>query len=66
MRYTLFLSGKSDWVLGTGDWERLIFKSREEALEFGQILMERGIIFHVTDEHSFRDEYLFYSCNKSY
>lgn len=40
--------------------------TREEALEFGQILMERGIIFHVTDEHSFRDEYLFYSFNKSY
>lgn len=40
--------------------------TREEALEFGQILMERGIIFHVTDEHSFRDEFLFYSFNKSY
>ena len=37
--------------------------TREEALEFGQILIERGIINHVTDEHSFRDEYLFYSFN---
>ncbi|MEM7761043.1 MAG: mechanosensitive ion channel domain-containing protein [Cyanobacteria bacterium P01_A01_bin.40] len=34
--------------------------SREEAIELGQILIERGIIHHVTDEHSFQDSYLFY------
>ena len=34
--------------------------SREEAVRLGQILVKRGIIHHVTDEHSFKDAYLFY------
>ncbi|MEA5532614.1 mechanosensitive ion channel domain-containing protein [Crocosphaera sp. XPORK-15E] len=34
--------------------------TREEAIEFGQILIERGIIHHVLDQHSFEDSYLFY------
>jgi hypothetical protein len=34
--------------------------SREEAIKSGQVLVERGIIHHVTDEHTFRDDYLFY------
>ncbi|MEM8674127.1 MAG: mechanosensitive ion channel domain-containing protein [Cyanobacteria bacterium P01_G01_bin.67] len=34
--------------------------TREEAIELGQILIERGIIHHVTDEHPFQDSYLFY------
>ncbi|MGB7440168.1 MAG: mechanosensitive ion channel domain-containing protein [Coleofasciculaceae cyanobacterium] len=34
--------------------------TREEAIELGQIFMEREIIHHVTDEHGFKDEYLFY------
>ncbi|MEM8717721.1 MAG: mechanosensitive ion channel domain-containing protein [Cyanobacteria bacterium P01_G01_bin.39] len=34
--------------------------SREEAIELGQILIEREIIHHVADEHSFQDRYLFY------
>lgn len=34
--------------------------SREEAVRLGQILVERGIIHHVTDEHPFKDAYLFY------
>ncbi|MEM9116540.1 MAG: mechanosensitive ion channel domain-containing protein [Cyanobacteria bacterium P01_F01_bin.56] len=34
--------------------------SREEAIRLGQVLVERGIIHHVTDEHSFRDDHLFY------
>lgn len=34
--------------------------SREEAVRLGQILVERGIIHHVTDEHNFKDAYLFY------
>lgn len=34
--------------------------SREEAIRLGQILVKRGIIHHVTDEHPFRDAYLFY------
>ena len=34
--------------------------SREQAIELGQILVERNIIHHVSDEHSFQDSYLFY------
>jgi potassium efflux system protein len=34
--------------------------SREEAIRLGQVLVERGIIHHVADEHTFRDDYLFY------
>ncbi|HAC64072.1 MAG TPA: mechanosensitive ion channel protein MscS, partial [Cyanothece sp. UBA12306] len=34
--------------------------SREEAVELGQILVERGIIHHVLDQHTFKDSYLFY------
>jgi hypothetical protein len=34
--------------------------SREEAIKLGKVLVERGIIHHVTDEHNFKDDYLFY------
>ena len=34
--------------------------SREEAVRLGQTLVKRGIIHHVTDEHPFKDAYLFY------
>lgn len=34
--------------------------TREEAVEVGQILMEKGIICHVLDQHPFQDSYLFY------
>lgn len=34
--------------------------SREDAIDIGQLLVDRGIIHHVSDEHPFRDEYLFY------
>lgn len=34
--------------------------SREEAVRLGQILVQRGIIHHVADEHPFKDAYLFY------
>ena len=34
--------------------------SREEAIRLGQLLVEQCIIHHVTDEHDFKDEYLFY------
>ncbi|ELS03357.1 small-conductance mechanosensitive channel [Xenococcus sp. PCC 7305] len=43
------------------DW--LVHKhhyNRDEAVEIGQIMLEKGIIHHVTDEHSFKDAYLFY------
>jgi hypothetical protein len=34
--------------------------TREEAIQLGQLLIERGIIHHVYDEHPFRDGYVFY------
>lgn len=34
--------------------------TREAAVRLGQLLVERGIIHHVTDEHAFKDDYLFY------
>jgi potassium efflux system protein len=34
--------------------------SREEAIRLGQTLMEQGLLHHVTDEHFFKDDYLFY------
>ncbi|MGJ3249052.1 MAG: mechanosensitive ion channel domain-containing protein [Elainellaceae cyanobacterium] len=34
--------------------------TRDEAIRIGKILVERGIIHHVTDEHTFEDRYLFY------
>ncbi len=43
-----------DWLATNYDY------SREEATELGQILVEKKIIHHVTDEHPFSDEYFFY------
>ncbi|MEA5469042.1 mechanosensitive ion channel domain-containing protein [Spirulina sp. 06S082] len=34
--------------------------SREDAIAIGEHLRKRGILHHVTDEHPFLDEYLFY------
>ncbi|MBT9312346.1 mechanosensitive ion channel domain-containing protein [Leptothoe kymatousa] len=34
--------------------------TREAAVRLGQALIEQGICHHVTDEHPFKDEYLFY------
>ncbi|AFY67145.1 mechanosensitive ion channel domain-containing protein [Geitlerinema sp. PCC 7407] len=38
--------------------------SRDEALEVGQRLMDEGFIYHVLDEHPFRDGYFFYTFQK--
>ncbi len=43
-----------DWMV-----EKQGFR-REEAIELGQILIDRGIIHHVVDEHPFQYSYLFY------
>ena len=43
-----------DWLVTNYDY------SREEATEVGQILVEKKIIHHVTDEHPFMDDYFFY------
>ncbi|NEQ97537.1 MAG: mechanosensitive ion channel [Cyanothece sp. SIO2G6] len=34
--------------------------THDEALRMGQLLIERGHMHHVTDEHAFEDKYLFY------
>lgn len=34
--------------------------TREQAIELGQILIEKKVIHHVTDQHNFSDDYLFY------
>jgi hypothetical protein len=34
--------------------------SREEAIKLGRTLIERSTIHHVTDKHTFKDDYLFY------
>ncbi len=34
--------------------------TREEAIQLGQLLMDYQIINHVANDHSFKDEYLFY------
>lgn len=34
--------------------------TREEAINIGQLLVDRGIIHEVTNEHPFRDDYFFY------
>ena len=43
-----------DWLVKKQKYKR------EEAVEIGQIMLEKGILHHVTDEHSFKDAYLFY------
>lgn len=35
-------------------------KTREEAVEIGKLFLENGLIFHVSYEHNFKDEFLFY------
>lgn len=35
-------------------------KSREEAVEYGKRFLENGFMFHVTYEHNFKDDFLFY------
>ncbi|MEW6496170.1 MAG: mechanosensitive ion channel domain-containing protein [Cyanobacteriota bacterium] len=34
--------------------------TREDAIQLGQLLVDRGIIHHVSDEQPFRDGYIFY------
>jgi small-conductance mechanosensitive channel len=43
------------------DWmTRVLGLSRREAVELGQLLVDRGIVHHVLDEHGFVDGNLFY------
>ncbi len=34
--------------------------NKEEAIKLGQMLLDRGIIHHVHDDHNFKNEFLFY------
>jgi len=43
-----------EWLMRTQDC------TREEAINIGQLLVDRGIIHEVTNEHPFRDDYFFY------
>ena len=38
--------------------------SRPDAVKIGQKMMEKGLIDHVTSEHQFKDEHLFYRFNE--
>jgi small-conductance mechanosensitive channel len=43
------------------DWLVKYYKcTREEAVELGQLLLEKGILYHVVDREPFRDGYFFY------
>ena len=41
-------------------------KSREEAVEFGNVLMQKGLFEHVHDKHRFRDGNFYYTLAKSH
>ncbi|MBD2105139.1 mechanosensitive ion channel domain-containing protein [Leptolyngbya sp. FACHB-261] len=43
-----------EWLVQSQDW------TREEAIQIGQILVERGIIHHASDDQPFQDGYVFY------
>ena len=44
-----------------GDWvSRVAAVSRDDAVAFGNLLVDRGIIHHVLDEHSFKDGNFYY------
>ncbi|MGD1917719.1 MAG: DEP domain-containing protein [Pleurocapsa sp.] len=47
-----------DWIVGK------IKVSRTDAVKIGQKMIEKGIVNHVTNDHSFKDENLFYRFNE--
>jgi small-conductance mechanosensitive channel len=50
-----FISSEAiDWLMESQKW------TREEAIDFGQILIDRGVIKNVTDFPHFEDGYYFY------
>ena len=44
----------TEWLMGDQQ------ATRDEAIRLGRLLVERGVFHHVSDEHDFEDEYLFY------
>jgi hypothetical protein len=52
---TCFIGSEAvDWLMKAKNC------TREEAIDLGQLMIERGIIHHVEDQHPFRDDRLFY------
>lgn len=47
-----------DWIV------KKVKVSREDAIALGQKMLEKGIFQHVAEEHSFKDEPLFYRFNE--
>lgn len=50
-----------DWLVNNG-----LEKSREAAVEFGNKLLENYIFHHVTRDHKFKDENLYYRFDKDW
>jgi potassium-dependent mechanosensitive channel len=51
-----FISSEAiDWLMESQNW------TREEAIEMGQMLIDRGIIKNITDNQNFEDGYYLYS-----
>jgi len=48
-----------DWLLAIGSASGIV-KSRHQATGMWGALLEEGVIQHVTQEHPFRDKYIFY------
>lgn len=48
-----------DWLMQQGS-SHVRIHSRSQAVGMWQALMEEGVISHVTNEHQFKDKYLFY------
>jgi hypothetical protein len=58
---TCFIGTKLvDWLLIYHDFKLEKKISRKDAVEYGENLRKNGIFSHVLDEHTFKDEYLFY------
>eukprot|EP01125_Pyxidicula_operculata_P019088 TRINITY_DN689_c0_g2_i3.p1 TRINITY_DN689_c0_g2~~TRINITY_DN689_c0_g2_i3.p1 ORF type:complete len:580 (-),score=128.77 TRINITY_DN689_c0_g2_i3:32-1771(-) len=55
--YRLCFVGKEyvDWVLSQN-----LVSSRDDGTKLGQVMMNNRLLHHVTDEHNFKDENLFY------
>ncbi|MBC6417503.1 MAG: hypothetical protein GDA44_01260 [Prochloron sp. SP5CPC1] len=53
-RYRLRMYPQVNWLVETQN------TTKDKALWLGQILVNRGIIHHVLDEHHFEDGYFFY------
>ncbi|CAM1305765.1 RAPGEF4 (predicted) [Pycnogonum litorale] len=49
-----------DWLIQIGVHAHVTIRTRQQAIGMWQTLLEENIISHVTQEHQFKDKYLFY------